>query len=91
MNKKRIKISNNRSDICKYIVGDIVIVVFNKYGTHSFIGKIEEISENCHGLPGIWISVLPIREYNSDETARKMIQDKIRCIVPIKDIRELPN
>lgn len=87
----RIKISKDRNIICKYIVGDLVIATFNKYGQHTFIGEIEEISENYHGLKGVWISILPIKEYNSDETALKMIKEKIRCIVPLKDVAELPN
>ena len=88
---KRIKISKDRTSICKYIVGDLVLVTFAKYGKHTFIGEIEEISENVHSLEGIWVSVLPIKEYNSDETAIRMIKEKIRCIVPLKDISDLPN
>ena len=87
----RIKISNDRKTICKYVVGDLVVVSFNKYGTHTFVGEIEEISENAHALEGIWISVLPIKEYKSDETAKRMIREKTRCIVPLKDVMELPN
>ena len=89
--KSRIKISRDRNTICKYIAGDLVLVTFNKYGKHTFIGEIEEISENYHGLQGVWISILPIKEYKSDETAKRMIKDKIRCIVPLDDIQELPN
>ena len=88
---KRIKVSKDRTSICKFIVGDLVIVKFNKYGKHTFIAEIEEISENYHGLPGIWISVLPIKSYKSDETAKRMIADKIRCIVPLEDVQDLPN
>lgn len=91
MEKARIKLSNKRTHICKYNNGDLVIVVFNKYGKHTFIGEIEEISENAHNLEGIWISVLPIKEYHSDEVAKRMIRDKIRCIVPLKDVKGLPN
>ena len=88
---KRIKISKDRKIICKYIVGDYVLVTFNKYGSHTFIGKIEEISENVHALEGVWISILPVKEYQSDETAKRMINEKIRCMVPLKDISDLPN
>ena len=87
----RFKISKDRSTICKYIVGDFVLVTFNKYGKHTFVGQIEEISENAHGLDGIWLSILPIGEYKSDETAKKMIENKTRCLVPLKDVKELPN
>lgn len=89
--QKRIKISKDRTTICKYVVGDFVLVTFNKYGKHTFIAEIEEISENVHALEGVWISVLPMKEYKSDETAKKMIREKIRCIVPLKDIADLPN
>ena len=88
---KRIKLSKDRSIICKYILGDQVIVTFDKYGKHTFIGEIEEISEDYPGLKGIWFSVLPIKEYKSDETAKRMIKDKIRCIVPLENINNLPN
>ena len=89
--QQRIKISNDRTKICKYILGDLVVVTFNKYGKHTFIGEIEEISENMHDLEGVWISVLPIKEYYSDEIAQRMIREQIRCMVPLKDIRDLPN
>ena len=89
--EKRIKISNDRTKICKYILGDLVIVTFDKYGKHTFIGEIEEIAENMHDLDGIWISVLPVKEYNSDEIAKRMIREKIRCMVPLRDISDLPN
>ena len=88
---QRIKISKDRTKICKYVLGDLVVVTFNKYGKHTFIGEIEEISENMHELEGVWISVLPVKEWNSDEHAKRMIREKIRCIVPLKDIRDLPN
>ena len=79
--KQRIKISWDRYNICKYILGDLVLVTFNKYGKHTFIGEIEEISENVHDLEGIWISVQPVKEFDSDETAKRMIK-KICCMVP---------
>lgn len=87
----KIKISKDRLNICKYIVGDQVVVSFNKYGRHTFIGLIEEISEDYHGLEGVWVSVLPVKEYNSDGIAKRMIRDKNRCMVPLKDISDLPN
>lgn len=89
--KPRIKISQDRTRICKYCIGDLVVVTFDKYGKHTFIGEIEEVAENMHALEGVWISVLPVKEYNSDETAKRMIREKIRCMVPLKDIRDLPN
>ena len=89
--KQRIKISHDRTKICKYCIGDLVVVTFNKYGKHTFIGEVEEVAENMHDLEGIWISVLPVKEYYSDEIAQRMIREQIRCMVPLKDIRDLPN
>ena len=89
--EQRIKITQDRTKICKYCIGDLVVVTFDKYGKHTFIGEVEEVAENMHALDGVWISVLPVREYNSDETAKRMIREKIRCMVPLKDIRDLPN
>lgn len=87
----RIKISKDRTKICKYCIGDLVVVTFDKYGKHTFIGEVEEVAENMHGLDGVWISVLPVKDFNSDETAKRMIREQIRCMVPLKDIRDLPN
>ena len=89
--EQRIKISRDRTKICKYILGDLVLVTFRKYGVHTFIGEVEEVAENMHGLDGIWISVLPVKEFNSDDTAKRMIKEQIRCMVPLKDISDLPN
>ena len=89
--KQRIKISSDRTKICKYIIGDLVVVTFNKYGRHTFIGEVEEVCENMHELDGVWISVLPVKEFNSDDIAKRMIRDQIRCMVPLKDIRDLPS
>ena len=87
----RIKISQDRTRICKYCIGDRVIVSFRKYGVKKFEAEVTEVCENMHGLEGVWISVLLIKEYNSGETAKRMIREKIRCMVPLKDIRDLPN
>ena len=89
--KQRIKISQDRTKICKYCIGDLVVVTFNKHGKHTFIGEVEEVAENMHDLEGVWISVLPVKEYYSDEIAQRMIREQIRCMVPLKDIRDLPN
>ncbi len=88
---QRIKISQDRTKICKYCIGDLVVVTFDKYGKHTFIGEVEEVAENMHALDGVWISVLPVKEFDSDETAKRMIREQIRCMVPLKDIRDLPN
>ena len=88
---QRIKIFQDRTKICKYNIGDLVVVTFDKYYKHIFLGEVEEMAENMYDLDGVWISVLPVREYNSDETAKRMIREKIRCMVPLKYISDLPN
>lgn len=88
---QRMKTSNDRTDMCEFIIGDLVIATFHKYGKHRFIGKVEEISENMHGLEGIWISILPVSEYQSDTIAKRMISEKIRCLIPLEDVKELPS
>ena len=89
--EQRIKITQDRTRICKYCIGDLVVVTFDKYGKHTFMGEVEEVAENLNDLDGVWISVLPVKEFNSDETAKRMIREKILCMVPLKDIRDLPN
>ncbi len=89
--EQRIKTSQDRTKICKYCIGDLVVVTFDKYGKHTTKGEAEEMAENMHGLEGVWISVLPVKEYNSDETAKRTIREKIHCMIPLKDMRDLPN
>ena len=90
-NEPKIKISQDRTRICKYCVGDIVVIIFRKYGIHKFIGEITEVCENMHGLEGVWISAIPIKEYDSDDIAKRMIQNKVGVMVPLKDVKDLPN
>jgi hypothetical protein len=45
-----------------------------------------------HGLEGVWISVDPIRALDpTDEIAVRKVEMKIGMMVPLKDIRDLPN
>ncbi len=74
---------------CGFNVGDEVIVIFRKYGIHKFIGIITEICTNMHDLEGVWISAKPVKEYESDEIAKKMILNKVGVMVPLEDVREL--
>ena len=88
----RIKISQDRTKICKYCIGDRVIAIFRKYGVHKFEAEITEVCENMHGLEGVWISVDPIRALDpTDEIAVRKVEMKIGMMVPLKDIRDLPN
>lgn len=59
--EQRIKISQDRTRICKYCIGDLVLVTFNKYGKHTFIGEVEEVAENMHDLEGfMWLIAMKI-------------------------------
>ena len=88
----RIKISQDRTYICKYCVGDRVIAIFRKYGVHKFEAEITEVCENMHGLDGVWISIEPIRALDpNDEIAVRKVEMKIGMMVPLKDIRDLLN
>ena len=58
---QRIKISQDRTKICKYCIGDLAAVIFDNYCKHAFTGEAEEVVENMHDLDGVWISVLPVK------------------------------
>ena len=42
--EQRIKISQDRTRICKYCAGDLVVDSFNKYGKHTFISEVGEVT-----------------------------------------------
>ena len=90
--KPRIKISQDRTYICKYCIGDRVIAIFRKYGVHKYEAEITEVCENMHGLDGVWISIKPIRAIEpSDEIAQRTVREGFGLMVPLKDIRDLLN
>ena len=74
----RIKISQDRTRICKYCIGDRVIVSFRKYGVKKFEAEVTEVCENMHGLDGVWISVMPLKALDpTDKTAQMYVDQKI--------------
>ena len=88
----RIKISQDRTRICKYCIGDRVIASFRKYGVKKFEAEVTEVCENMHGLEGVWISVLPLKALDpTDQTAQMYVDQKIGIMVPLKDVRDLLN
>lgn len=48
--KPRIKISQDRTRICKYCIGEREIVSFRKYVVKKFEGEVTEVCENMQGL-----------------------------------------
>lgn len=90
--QQRIKISQDRTKICKYCIGDRVIAIFRKYGVKKFEAEVTEVCENMHGLDGVWISVIPLKALDStDKKAQMYVDQKIGIMVPLKDIKDLPN
>lgn len=61
-------------------VGDKVYALFRKYGKRYFIGNIVEISENEHGLDGVWVSVDVLKTIQGEPLLYHHL------IVPISDI-----
>lgn len=68
-------------------VGDRVTAIFRKYGRHTVIGEVAEISTDEHGLPGTWVSIQVSGGDTSDKQVIWMIQNSIRVLVPIKDVK----
>ena len=90
--QQRIKISQDRTKICKYCIGDRVIAIFRKYGVKKFEAEVTEVCENMHGLDGVWISVMPLKALDpTDKKAQMYVDQKIGIMVPLKDIKDLPN
>ena len=88
----RIKISQDRTRICKYCIGDRVIIIFRKYGVKQFEAEVTEVCENMHGLDGVWISALPLKALDpTDKKAQRYVDEKIGIMVPLKDVRDLYN
>lgn len=94
MNTKepRIKISQDRTKICKYCIGEREIVSFRKYVVKKFEGEVTEVCENIQGLEEVWIRVLPLKALDpTDQTAQMYVAQKIGIMVPLKDVRDLLN
>lgn len=88
----RIKISQDRTKIYKYCIGDRVIVSFRKYGVKKFEAELNEVCENMHGLDGVWFSVMPFKALDpTDKTAQIYVDQKIGITVSLKDDRDLLN
>lgn len=87
-----IKISRDRTRICKCCIGDRAIVSFRKYGIKKFETEGTEVFENMHGLDGVWISVLPLKALDpTDKTGQMYVDQKIGIMLPLKDDRDLLN
>lgn len=69
--------------------GDIVKAIFRKYGKHTIIGKVWEISLDETPLPGVWVSIRVLDGDKNDKAVLLMIQNRINVMVPISDVIEM--
>ena len=72
-------------------VGMTVRANFRKYGVHSVIGEITEISTNEHALEGTWVSIKVNDGNKSDMCVQLLIKNKIQVMLPIRDVVETLN
>lgn len=70
-------------------LGDKVKAIFRKYGKHTVIGEVWEISTNEHALFGTWISIRVSGGDMSDKHVAFMAVNRFNIMVPIKDVLEV--
>lgn len=70
-------------------VGDKVKAKFRKYGVHTIIGIVNEISEDEHALKGTWVGIKVTGGNMNDPHVSWMVANKVGCLVPLKDIVEV--
>ena len=79
--------SNNEKGRLK--LGDKVKAIFRKYGKHTVIGEVWEISTDEHALSGTWVSIRVSGGDMSDKHVAFMATNKFDVLVPIKDVLEV--
>ena len=70
-------------------VGDKVKAIFRKYGKHTVIGEVFEISTDEHALEGTWVSIRVTGGDMTDKSVAYMVANRINVMVPIKDVVEV--
>lgn len=70
-------------------LGDKVKAIFRKYGKHTVIGEVWEISTDEHALSGTWVSIRVSGGDMSDKHVAFMATNKFDVLVPIKDVLEV--
>ena len=70
-------------------VGDKVQAVFRKYGRHTVIGEVFEVSTDEHALDGTWVSIKVTGGEMIDKSVAFMVANQINVMVPISDIKEV--
>lgn len=67
-------------------VGDKVKAKFRKYGVHSIEGEVTEVCTDEHTLEGTWVSLKATGGNLCDPHVQWLIKNKVRVLVPIKDV-----
>lgn len=70
-------------------LGDKVKAIFRKYGKHTVIGEVWEISTDEHALTGTWVSIKVTGGDMSDKHVSWMVANKMNVMVPISDVKEV--
>ena len=70
-------------------IGDKVKAIFRKYGKHTVIGEVFEISTDEHALEGTWVSIRVTGGDMTDKSVAYMVANRINIMVPIKDVVEV--
>lgn len=73
----------------KLKLGNKVKAIFRKYGKHTVIGEVWEISTDEHALTGTWVSIRVSGGDMSDKHVAFMATNKFNVMVPIKDVLEV--
>ena len=68
-------------------IGDKVKAIFRKYGNHTIIGEVFEISTDEHALKGTWVSLKVTGGNMNDQQVNWMVRNKINCLIPIQDVK----
>ena len=70
-------------------VGDKIKATFRKYGKHEVIGEVFDVSKDEDALPGTWVSIRVIGGDMNDSHVALMVNNKINCMMPLSDIKEV--
>ena len=70
-------------------VGDKVKAIFRKYGRHTVIGEVFEISTDEHALEGTWVSIRVTGGDMTDKSVAYMVANRINVMVPVSDVVEV--
>ena len=70
-------------------IGQKVKAIFRKYGKHTVIGEVFEISTDEHALEGTWVSIRVTGGDMTDKSVAYMVANRINVMVPVRDVVEV--